>query len=1167
MGKMILIENKDEYKRIFIKEFLDKVQLSDVYRNALHDAGIRCLRQLIEAYNNDELKYLKLSEKKIRDVELALLETMGLVAEDQEDKIEAEIENDVPEIIETKAEEEIEEEAPAVQTEENSENEQENSVGEDVTEAKELKVEETNLSEENKIDEIEEKNKIDSSRTAEDKVDSNADNMENGTLEDKRHCCSFDEENYTEINLNTIEENMRVYEESGDYWVDLYTRNPLIGNALLPEERIKKLYSNAQKAIKKILDKDIEKIPLEAEMKITFVVINIAKTWDTEDNSSFWDYIISQFGYRDTAGILRNKLQDYVKDAVEKNNRWFIQDAKGDRYKSTIVAHALATKSSWKCLYDFLFDFYQKNLGFTYDEGDPTIFKMIKVLREKFISGDTNKSDNLKISSKSYKFQEGIRKLVINKPGYSAKLFLHMLRRIDALFKDHIDSLSRQFYVDELCDIWWNERISDASESTERKAGTKKVAIDYDRIRPFYSLCNEKDVKISFPDIRLKKTDFADKPESIIYIGDLEIEKSRRADYGDELGKTIKGFDIKVNIDDFLIKGDGLLRVRIVIKCDEEVIYDSKDSLYRDLLCFSGEKECKVSDCKNGDYLFICPAGTTLDIKGADFYQVSAESNYGTYYASLKDDFVIILNEKIVASAASNSTKSAGVSVIRPNCKQDISYIFNGNKYSVISELDTIAVKLDKTCDYQKYRFKMNGEELSSSDYITEEQEQNILCMIPLVVDEYNICNFEVVDLVKKIPVYSEEFRYEEYLTWTFDKKVYYSSDDYKGAKVTVTDVNGSRDYGIDYGQEIISVSAKRGMYEIKIPRITVQTSEGKVWGNDILCWIKELEQSRLSISYPNNCSVKLFVGDDEVSKSSDNTYDLTCDIHKYKKTDLEEVSITLRVMVDDEPEKTYCLIRFSPKERFAIEPKFEFKDGSLYWNRGGKFIGSSTAKLRLVINGEYNYPLKLDDDFVAKVFDIPIDEYNYIIIKKPENIFQLKDEEIAEGTLKIGDENELRFKGNQIKIKYITDEQIINGPNNSQKLERKERRIKKIYIDHLKYIGIDNSHPIYSGIMYFINKGRRCEFSYEEDDENDKDFIINMVNPVKVEYIDENYISVKNENSGGFFYYLNYNQQKVESTYRVTAKEPKQNNKKDKDKYRLIDLYIYEKEKIKENV
>lgn len=964
-----------------------------------------------------------------------------------------------------------------------------------------------------------------------------------------------------EDNIHSVEDDMRNYGES-DSWINtLYAENPLIGNKRLSDNTKEKLYKITKKYVDQILREPLVKVPITAKMQITLMVITFAKEWDSTDESGFWRYITTQFGYRDDTGRLRGILCDYVLESMQKNHRWFVSTTSGYQYKSTIVSHALSTKRSWMRLYDFLFDFYKNNMDWTYVEDDPIVGRMVDALKNKLVTGDETNEDNLEISNTVYTFQEGIRKLVIYRTRYAVQLISRMLHRIDDVV-NHLENPPK-LYVDELCDIWMEERIRGASESRTREAAGRRrvVAVDYTRIRPVYLLTNETDVKVSFPDIRLKKTEF-DSVELVVYLGEEVIENRSLNYYGNELGKSICGFEIDVA--KCLRNGNGSLQLRTVIKCDDETIYDSSDSLYRELLCFSGEREVSISSCEVGAYSFFTPRGMKLDFISAEVSEIPASSAFEACFVRLEDGFVIRSGESILSYNDSSDSDNSGIRVVLPRTKKDISYNYNGKKYDVISELGAINVVVSKDYDFRRSRIIMNDIQVTLSDYEKEDVGNGVLYIIPIVLKNDNTCEFQVVDLENNRIASKAALVYRESLTWRFNKNIYFSSSDYEGAHVRIFD--GGRLYSerFDSQEEWVSVLAGKGQYDIRIPKISVRDNAGEPWEIGRWFWIKEFDQNyRIYINAPDNCELKASFGGVDVVEDSQNTYSLGNAIFAFSSDNTNElIDIILNVSTSGE-NMEYSLGKISLIERFMMQPKFDYKDGCLYWNKGVRFIGDNEADVKIVIFNddiEKSYSLNMEEDLITSAIDVPVGEYSFKIIKESSNLFSMEEEEITTGNLIIGDKDALRFNNSVIRITHITNED--NG--GLQSVE-----IRGTFIENLEYQGIqyvdseERECPVYIGTMFFMGQsGKHHAFSDEEKD-TEEGYSVYKVNPVSVVYINEHTISITNEDGDGIYYYRYFNRDKMTNMYLVTDREPDARNQ---NNYYLADLYLYQKEII-ENV
>ena len=250
-------------------------------------------------------------------------------------------------------------------------------------------------------------------------------------------------------------------------------------------------------------------------------------------------------------------------------------------------------------------------MEWTYIKDDPIIPRMVSALRGKLIADDKDEDENLEISSNVYSFQEGIRKLIIYRTGYAVQIISRMLERIHGIIS-HSEKPTK-LYLDLLCNQWIESKLRSAKEVRNRGCNivSRNVAIDYTRIRPQYSLSDETSPVIMLPDVRLKKTDF-NKVELKVYTGNIVVESKTLSFYGNELGKTLKGFDI--DLDKCMKRGDGSLNIRVVLSCDDEEIYDSRESLYRECLCFSKGKECDIKEAVKGSYSIFAPSTIMIAI-------------------------------------------------------------------------------------------------------------------------------------------------------------------------------------------------------------------------------------------------------------------------------------------------------------------------------------------------------------------------------------------------------------------------------------------------------------------------------------------------------------------------------------------------------------------------
>ena len=958
----------------------------------------------------------------------------------------------------------------------------------------------------------------------------------------------------------SIETDMNSYDiDSTDPTEKTFAKNPLLGNEILSEKRKESLYTITKKYINQRLRDPRIEFPLRAKMQITLAVISYAKEWDSGDESGFWKYITTQFGYRDGTNQLRDILCDCVREATVKNRRWFISSEKGSQYKSTIVVHALTTKKSWMLMYDFLFDFYKTNMKWTYIEDDPIIERMVMALRNKLNTGDEVDDDRFEISAKVYSFQEGIRKLIIYRTGYATKLIRHMLRRIDGII-NHTE-MPAQLYVDVLCDQWFESKLKRAREDRKYESSVsvaRSVAIDYTRIRPAYILQNETDVIILFPDIRLKKTEF-EKVELLVYTGDVNVDVRSLSYYGNELGKTLHGFHVDVN--KCLRGGDGTLHIRIVLSCDDEEIYDSGDTLYREYLCFSNSKECDVRDCEKGAYSFFTTECNALEFIGSEVSDIDAGSRWKSYFVRLGENFVIKYDDQIIAFDHSDGSSDSGIRVIHPASDAGVVFTKKGHKYCVVTKATGILLILDDKEKLRKYAVSMNATRLGLGDISPEASGSSFIYTIPLQTVEDQTCDFQIVDLEKDRIISRFSVKVIQGFSIKFNRDFYFSSEDFEGAYVNVVSLHGSKRYEMNSSDEEISFPYDDGMVELRIPRVYVRNNEGQEWNRGYTVWIKQIKQNeKIYITTSKDCSCNMKLGTVAITEEKKGCFDYGNAVFAYSGgVDLTWIDLILTISKDREIQE-YNIGRISTTERFVGEVQFDYHDSTLFWNKGMGFIGNPNGQFKLRIEtaeGTEDYPLNLNDEVVVGTSKLALNEYTYSIVKESENIF-LGDETILdEGTLFIGDKNELRFNQRMIEITNITFEE--GGALRSVD-------IRNTYIERIAYKGIqfvdseERECPVYSGVMSFMGQSMRHHVFSFEDMISEKGFQLYKINPVKIVFINDHTLSITNEDGDGIYYYRYFDKSSGENRYSITDREPTIDKQR---YYSLADLYTYRKTRV----
>lgn len=956
---------------------------------------------------------------------------------------------------------------------------------------------------------------------------------------------------------DVLEKDMEVRKCDGTFEEKIFAAYPLIGSAILKQETIDKLNENSRKYIDFILREPQTRLPLRAEMQIALALIYNAKNWKNEENGNFWNYISLQFGYRDASGAVVRLLQTSLESAIKRNGRLFLENENGREFKSTVVVHALSPRKSWMTLFDFLFDFYKNNLNWRMIPGDPLIAVMIRALGQKLL-GDNDDDSELIISSRVYSFQEGIRKLVLYRPVYTCGLFEELIGKINSLVNS--EQKAARTYEEQLCEEWFKGKIIAIANTrkSERQSQMvqRDVAIDYSRIRVKYVLKNETDVQLVVPDIRLKNEEVKRATLLISYGGALVLQKNLSW-YGNELGKTLNGVSVSIPPVPY---GSDRICTHVRIVCEEETIFDSDESMDRNVLLFYGANEITQSQMKHGQYTLIVPAKARVETENADVTEIDALKNDGlkAYFLELKDGYVITVNGQLLAFDSENGTE---IRILAPKESATLpSIMFQDAEAHLAYRTSSCAIILGNSDYLQRFVLLKNGEKIEFGAMQQSNNGNGVAFTLPFH-EEKDFVRLRVINLADEQLMFDKSFVLIDEANCHFNREFYFSEDDFKNAEYSmdIDDVQELIPFTKDDRE--IRIPFHGGELHAAIPKVEVEETSG-AWLQDAqsVWFISAIPQSSLlKVSVPEKVRISFLVGGKDIQYDGQGLVTIGNVLQSLSGTG-SYTDLDVVMNVSGPTQKTsYTLARVFFKERFLRSPEFWFEDDKLYWDHGGVFIGNAGRQFSLILTslGNIDYEFKLDEEtnFLDLPEEMPIGNYRYQIDIQVGTLFKKAKETIATGDCIIGDRNLLRFMDRRIVVESITDE---------SKEEAGHILIRTCYVDQIKFCGVENTSegncPVYSGVLYTTGyHGERYEFSFDVHT-NKKGVTKMMVNPVRIVYINDSFLCITDPDGDGLYYYDYYDRNTNSIIYALTDHEY---TKANKHKYSNADLYSYRTERM----
>lgn len=251
---------------------------------------------------------------------------------------------------------------------------------------------------------------------------------------------------------------------------------------------------------------------------------------------------------------------------------------------------------------------------------------------------------------------KGIRKLILYRPVYTRNLFERLIGKIDSLVNSETKKVNT--YEELLCEEWFKEKIIAIANTKKSERQTqvtqRDVAIDYSRIRAKFILKNETDVQLILPDIRLKNEEIK-KATLYVSCNGREVMQQNLSWYGNELGKTLNGVAASISVGS---QEDSLLNICVRIKCDDEWIYDSEESLHRNVLLFYGGAEISANQVKRDHYTLVVPKMSEVKTENTDIVEIDSMKNAGlkAFFLELKDGYVLSVDGRLIAFDSENGT-------------------------------------------------------------------------------------------------------------------------------------------------------------------------------------------------------------------------------------------------------------------------------------------------------------------------------------------------------------------------------------------------------------------------------------------------------------------------------------------------------------------------------
>lgn len=446
--------------------------------------------------------------------------------------------------------------------------------------------------------------------------------------------------------MNAYEKFANRFEKRLQRLINKYDNKLLLGFIKVFDEEYEYLKSHSHTLLHKYPVETIKGYS-ECCLIISLTLVQIAIREVSEDSGrEFWVVV------RDTLDIDYDhalKCKDILFKYLKHNNDYFFyMNGKRHEYVRTVDCHAVIPSISAYKVYNFLYAAYLRDLEEEYDGS--SIDEYIDIMFEYFrayINFDDDESE--KILSSGIKIS---KHYMLPKPFRVACLYHKEIMK-DFIKKTffHIDELSFKGMYPGDTELFSKEFVSWWKNKQQGKSSDYEEVLK--EVQPPNKEQTKREKRFSSAYYQLKGTELVlNLPQQRLTVGQIENEIILNFYNGDELlpkfSKQLRVFgQVMFRTEEECIKLNRIYReLRYEITSGNEIVYDSKEKLFRDSLLFGsdGSEEINGKDLEVGDIKVVAALGTEI-VPDCNFEKISRE-HYAIYVLFLRENSSFLLDNR-----------------------------------------------------------------------------------------------------------------------------------------------------------------------------------------------------------------------------------------------------------------------------------------------------------------------------------------------------------------------------------------------------------------------------------------------------------------------------------------------------------------------------------------
>lgn len=525
----------------------------------------------------------------------------------------------------------------------------------------------------------------------------------------------------------------------------LIYENKLIGNELIKfyddDEFFNQIHKKAEEIIKNSMEVSISNLEDYYEVIISLSIIAL-KYYD----GNFWRYV--QETYKELyAKYSDQKIRGKINDIL---NKYKGNDLK--RYINYPIMNAIVPVKFLSNYFEFMYDIYKINFQKSLPDNVEDELKYVFNGLNAYIQDEQDNLD-LAVTNKTYKLIKTTQSIIKKMDNLDEliKLSAQVIKYIDNFYwNDTSKEISNNSYFLEGLNIW---KAQTEDKEQIRFAGEKKEREYTSKWKPRFKLKDEK-IYLITPIHRVPKDIDPKKINIFVYNGDEPISLEEEP----IIQEVIGGYIVEPKN---IMLDRPIGKLTYILSDGTKEIYNSKDSLYRDIIAFNKDgNELRNNEPYDDIVIF---ASDIIDNENIDVFKTYEHYKLGSIFVNVGDSLIVKNNIFIF----DNFSKPGIIGKQKDGAKiycDNKEYLVYSNVFSVVFETERNIENLILEINGKRYKikdmeFKQNGTDIIKN--ITVELED---------IKANGLYNIKIFDLISDAIVYKNEFFLDTKLDWTCEK-------------------------------------------------------------------------------------------------------------------------------------------------------------------------------------------------------------------------------------------------------------------------------------------------------------------------------------------------------------------------------------------------------------